>query len=58
MNDAIGATHGDFVSLINDWYWSSTEYGPDNAYRLFMDGGYIDDNDKGDSTYVRCVRDQ
>jgi len=57
MNTAIGATHPDFVSLMSDYYWSSTEYGPVNAYTIDMSCGFFS-NYKFSNGYVRCVRDQ
>ena len=36
MNDAIGATHDNFVTLENETYWSSTEYGAGDAYKILM----------------------
>ena len=58
MNDAIGATHGDFVTLKNEYYWSSTAYGSYDAYAIVMGFGPIDYYLKGKNYYVRCVRDQ
>ncbi len=38
-------------------YWSSTENGySSHAQRFFFDNGYFDDDDKGNSYYVRAVR--
>ena len=59
MNTAIGATHPDFVSLMSDYYWSSTEYGADYAYSIDMYAGFISNGyNNSTSHYVRCVRDQ
>ena len=59
MNNAIGATNTNFVSLIGDDYWSSTESGAAPAYRIAMDDGTIrTDASKSGNEYVRCVRDQ
>ena len=41
------------------WYWSSTTYGgyPDGAWLVGFGGGYVSHDDKGNSYYVRCVRE-
>jgi hypothetical protein len=60
INNAISSTYnGDFVPFIQDYYWSSTEFGAGDAYRLAMyDGAIYNDSAKYYSYYVRCVRDQ
>jgi len=61
MNDAIGATSDDFVTLENANYWSSTELDDEAAYEVSMSyGNFYDVGLKDDSFYsfVRCVRDQ
>ena len=59
MNTAIGATHPNFVSLVEDWfYWSSTESDAGGAYSFDLHHGGIFNGDKGFDSYVRCVRDQ
>ena len=60
MNDAIGATHPDFVSLMSDYYWSSTEYGSDSAYFVGLTFGDVLGYESSlffFTPYVRCVRD-
>ena len=39
-------------------YWSSTSYAADttNAWNVNFDNGNVNNNDKGNSNYVRCVR--
>jgi len=47
-----GFSHGD----INNYYWSSTQNGPNEAwFQYFMTGGYQGSSYKGDGR-VRCVR--
>lgn len=58
INDIISATNDNFVQLIDFFYWSSTESGASNAYKIRMVNGDIYANNKGNSYYVRCVRDQ
>ena len=47
-----------WVNFIGDYYWSSTEYGADDAYDISMNDGYISNIVKTSDDYVRCVRDQ
>ena len=60
MNAAINK--GDYTeewsNIVNDVYWSSTEYGADYAYYIDMYDGTIYNSYKTDYIYVRCVRDQ
>jgi len=58
MNAAILATNSNFVSLVSDDYWSSTEYGAGAAYTIGTVKGTIGLSDKTDDGQVRCVRDQ
>ena len=59
INNTILATHPNFVSFIQGYYWSSTEYGAGIACTLSMGGGNIySDFNKYYRYFVRCVRDQ
>jgi hypothetical protein len=58
MNAAILATNSNFVSLVSDDYWSSTESGAGSAYSIDMKPGAIKSTDKTNGGRVRCVRDQ
>lgn len=59
VNNTILATNANFESLTfdND-YWSSTEYGADDAYNVSMNYGDIYVGNKDSNYQVRCVRDQ
>ena len=47
-----------FVNTATDYYWSSTSYAAatTNAWVVGFDDGGVYGYDKGNSTYVRCVR--
>lgn len=57
INDTIRATDSNFVDFVADYYWSSTEFGSDGAYRFGMAYGYIANDDEPFTFYARCVRD-
>ena len=48
-----------FDNTSSNYYWSSTTYegGKDGAWIVSFNGGYVRDYSKGNSIYVRCVRD-
>ena len=47
-----------WVDFIENYYWSSTEYGAGYAYGISMFNGDFYNSYKADGYYVRCVRDQ
>ena len=59
INSTILATNTNFVSLVAEYYWSSTEYGSGDVYKIDMYSGLIYGDLKDFLPfYVRCVRDQ
>lgn len=44
------------VNIVSNNYWSSTEYSASNAYNLNFNNGSVNNNNKTNSNYVRCVR--
>lgn len=53
INAALSAAN--LPELKECWYWSSTEYGSDIAWVLYMTSGYRNGNLKNGSGYVRPV---
>ena len=53
INAALKAAN--LPALKESWYWSSTEYGSYNAWRLYMDYGFRGYNHKLYGSYVRPV---
>jgi hypothetical protein len=53
MNSFIFAVGG-FASA---YYWSSTEYNNNNAWKQNFDNGNQNNNNKNNTNYVRAVRD-
>ncbi len=53
---AINRTY--FPATVSNFYWSSTSYvdTPSFAWRVLFYSGYVGDDDKTGSVYVRCVR--
>ena len=43
------------VALLEGWYWSSTEYGSSNAWKLGMNSGGRNNLTKNGYNYVRPV---
>ena len=44
-------------NILASYYWSSTEYSSNYAYRLYFSGGQVVYSGKTYSYYVRCVRE-
>ena len=59
INDAFTTLNDlgvDCATLTNDWYWSSSEYGPKRSWKFNMNDGGRHDSSEGSSTYVRCFQ--
>ena len=54
LNKTLSAIGG--TTLGTGYYWSSTEYTSDDAYYISFSNGSVDDDNKGNSYYVRAVR--
>ena len=55
INEALTVFFGSSQILINDWYWSSTEYSSSSAWLVFMCNGYVGSNYKTNTNRVRAV---
>ena len=42
--------------IVANNYWSSSENSSTNAYKLNFNNGHVNNNNKSNSNYVRCVR--
>ncbi len=46
------------TNTLSSKYWTSTTYAYGTSYAWFVDfyNGYVDNSDKGNNNYVRCVK--
>ena len=56
--DWLNNTAGLFTSVLDDFYWSSTTYAPDdaNAWYVYLYGGHVNYCDKETNCYLLAVR--
>ena len=52
----VGAKRDPSHCVYSSYYWSSTENNTTNAWNFNFNNGYLNNNNKTNAYYVRCVR--